>query len=63
MHQKGKKASLFNILGRPPLRFLKFFILKKGFLEGFPGFVVACLESYYVFLKYVKLWELEHRQK
>jgi glycosyltransferase involved in cell wall biosynthesis len=63
MHAKGKKASLFNILGRPPLRFIKFFLIKRGFLEGFPGFVVACLEAYYVFLKYVKLWELEHRQR
>ena len=34
------------------------YLLKAGFLDGLPGFVVAVLGSYYVFLKYAKLWEL-----
>ena len=36
-------------------------ILKQGFREGVAGFIVAVLGSYYVFLKYAKLWELESR--
>jgi hypothetical protein len=35
------------------------FIWKLGFLDGMPGFVIAVVSSYYVFLKYAKLWELQ----
>lgn len=58
---KGAKASIFDITIRPLARFIKGFFLKKGFLEGFPGFIVSVLESYYVFMKYIKLWELNRR--
>lgn len=59
MFKKGEHFSLLKLLVRPIGRFLKFFVLKSGFREGFPGFVVASLEAFYVFLKYAKLWELE----
>jgi hypothetical protein len=29
-------------------------------MEGFAGFYVAVAAAIYVFLKYAKLWELEH---
>lgn len=59
--QRGKTASVFDVAIRPLARFIKGFFLKKGFLEGFPGFIVSVLEAYYVFLKYIKLWELNRR--
>ena len=62
LKKKGKSASLFTIVGRPFMRFLKFYFLRRGYREGFPGFIVAINESYYVFLKYVKLWELSRRE-
>jgi glycosyltransferase involved in cell wall biosynthesis len=60
MYANGKHASLVNLLLNPPARFLKFYMLKRGYREGLPGLIVALLESYYVFLKYAKLWELSH---
>jgi hypothetical protein len=33
------------------------YFLERGFLEGIPGFVIAVTGSFYVFLKYAKLWE------
>ena len=57
-----KEASISRMFVNPILRFLKFYFLKKGFLEGFPGLIVAILEAYYTFLKYVYLWEL-NREK
>ncbi len=35
------------------------FVLKRGFLDGWPGFVCSVMGSYFVFLKYAKLWELQ----
>lgn len=55
----GRRANVIKLLLHPPLRFLKFLILKQGIREGFPGILVAVLEAYGTFLKYLKLWELE----
>ncbi len=57
LHAKGAQASLADIFVRPVFRFIKFYFLKRGFRDGLPGFIVALLEMYYVFLKYIKLWE------
>ena len=61
--KEGKKPKLINIFVNPISRFFKFYILKKGYREGMPGLIVAILESYYTFNKYIKLWELEKRNK
>jgi glycosyltransferase involved in cell wall biosynthesis len=58
MAAQGRSGAGFAMLVHPPLKFLKMYLLKGGFLEGLPGFVVAVLGAYYVFLKYAKLWEL-----
>jgi len=57
LFKKGVKPSFFAVLTRPVARFFKFYVLRRGFLEGLSGFYVACIEAFYVFLKYVKLWE------
>jgi len=51
-----------DILLRPAFRFFRFYLWKRGFLEGFPGFFVAATAAIYVFLKYAKLRELELRE-
>lgn len=61
LYVKGKKASVSKLIGRPLARFFKFYILKRGYRDGVAGFIVALLETYYVFLKYVKLWELNRK--
>lgn len=49
----------FHLLVKPKVRFIKHYLLQKGFLDGFPGFVVSALQAYAVFLRYVKLWLLK----
>jgi glycosyltransferase involved in cell wall biosynthesis len=63
LYKRGRKTSLVDLSLRPLSRFVKFYFLKKGFLEGLPGLIVGCLESFSVFLKYAKLWELHHFSK
>ena len=58
MYEEGQTTSVLGILAKPFTRFVKHFILKKGYRDGLPGFLIAVLESYYVFLKYAMLWEL-----
>jgi hypothetical protein len=35
------------------------YIIKFGFLDGKHGLILAVLGSYYNFLKYIKLYEME----
>jgi len=57
MFEKGKKINRFKIIISPVFEFIKVFIFKLGFLDGFPGFYIAKTMSYYTFLKYIKLYE------
>ncbi|ANF51092.1 hypothetical protein A0O34_11460 [Chryseobacterium glaciei] len=57
MFEKGKKINRFKIIISPIFEFIKIFIIKLGFLDGFPGFYIAKTMSYYTFLKYIKLYE------
>lgn len=59
----NKKVGLRHLIINPISRFIKFFIIKKGFLEGIEGFLVAVNEAHYVFLKYAKIWELQKNSK
>jgi (heptosyl)LPS beta-1,4-glucosyltransferase len=57
--KKGKSFALADILIRPAVIFIKMYFIKKGFLDGLQGFILAVFSSAYVFTKYCKLWELK----
>lgn len=61
MLARRQRLPLFHMLFNPPLRFLRMYVFQRGFLDGLAGFIIAVLAAYYVFLKYVKLWELYRR--
>jgi glycosyltransferase involved in cell wall biosynthesis len=63
MHARNRHATILDILGRPIARFFKFYVAKRGFREGFPGLLVACMETWGVFLKYCMLWELTRTRR
>ena len=54
---EGRRASYAEILVNPQLAFARNFLLRAGFMDGAAGLVVSTLNSYYVFLKFAKLWE------
>jgi glycosyltransferase involved in cell wall biosynthesis len=54
---QGRRFSLTRALLHPPVKFLECFVWKRGFLDGWPGFVIAATSAFYVFAKHVKLWE------
>ena len=60
---RGEKFSWADLLVRPPWRFVKSYFIKRGFLDGPQGFIVALMSSFGVFVKYAKLLELwiQHR--
>ncbi len=52
----GARFRVRDLVLRPPARFLRCYVLRAGFLDGMPGFIIAVASSFYVFLKYAKLW-------
>jgi len=59
MIAEGRKFNFIDLIFRPPFRFIKEYLVKRGFMDGMPGFVIAISTVYYVFIKYAKLWELQ----
>jgi hypothetical protein len=55
--RRGRGAVLARMLFHPPAAFFRAYVLKRGFLEGVPGFILAVVAAFYSFLKYAKLWE------
>jgi glycosyltransferase involved in cell wall biosynthesis len=52
-----------DLLLRPPLRFLKGYFLRGGFLDGTHGLMIALLSAFGALMKYGKLWELSLRER
>lgn len=50
-----------QLVVKPPAAFIKMYILKRGFLDGIPGLLLALLSSFHVLCKYAKLWELKQK--
>ena len=62
-YQKGVRSSNFKIVTRPPLKFLRDFFWKKGFLDGSYGFIICLINSLSALLKYSKLKDLQEGKK
>jgi glycosyltransferase involved in cell wall biosynthesis len=57
-HNKGQDFHLWRLLIKPVSKFLEIYLLKRGFLDGMQGFIIAVSSSYSSFLKEAKLYEL-----
>lgn len=57
-YARGKRANAFDVLVRPPLRFVRMYVLQLGFLDGAHGLVLCVLAATQVALKYAGLWDL-----
>ena len=61
MFESGRRTHVLQLVLHPPLAFLRNYIAKGGLFLGAVGFVVSALNTYYVFLKFARLWELQQR--
>lgn len=57
MRQRGTRVGAAGLLLRPAGAFVRNYVLRGGWRDGTVGLVVSLLNSYYVFLKFAKLWE------
>ncbi len=55
--KQGKTIGGTGIFINSISAFIRTYLLKKGFLDGVPGLIIAMFTAYSVFLKYAKVWE------
>jgi glycosyltransferase involved in cell wall biosynthesis len=60
MSESGRRASLLQLAGHPPLAFLRNYFVLGGIRDGIPGLIISAMNAYYVFLKFAKLRELQN---
>ena len=60
LYRSGRKYTPLDLIIHPPSIFVKMYIQKLGFLDGFHGLMLAGLSSYHVLIKYLKLREMTH---
>jgi glycosyltransferase involved in cell wall biosynthesis len=60
MIESGRHASLLRLAGHPPLAFLRNYFARGGFRDGTAGFIISVMNAFYVFLKFARVWEIEH---
>ncbi|NBQ58986.1 MAG: glycosyltransferase family 2 protein [Opitutaceae bacterium] len=59
-HQaRGTRFSVLAAVIRPFWRFLRAYVLKLGFLDGFPGLYIAWATAFGAFVRYSRLYEAE----
>ncbi len=63
MYDAGRRARLFDLTWRPLSRFVKMYVIRQGFRDGYHGAVLCGLSAFHVFTKYAKLWNLERLEK
>jgi glycosyltransferase involved in cell wall biosynthesis len=56
--EKGKKAPFVTLILSPIVKFIKDFIIKKGFLDGKIGFRICRISAFATYTKYKKLRRL-----
>jgi len=62
LHARGRRAGIRHLVLRPCGRFAKFYLVKRGFLDGWRGLLLAYLAAHYVRLRYAKLMALQQAE-
>ncbi len=62
LYSKKIKSNWYKMLVHPFWAFFHFYIIRAGFLEGFHGLVIAINTAHATFMKYTKLYQLQHNQ-
>jgi glycosyltransferase involved in cell wall biosynthesis len=58
-HLKGDRFNWLRLLLKPPAKFIQQYVWYGMYRQGMAGFTLSVLWSYYIFLKEVKLYEID----
>jgi hypothetical protein len=58
----GAEWSLVAAVFRPWWRFFRAYVLRRGFLDGFPGFWIAIATAFFAFVRYSRKYEDDQKE-
>ncbi|MCR2745852.1 glycosyltransferase family 2 protein [Limnobacter parvus] len=61
--ERGKWPGVGKLVLSPVVRFIKFYVVRKGFLDGWPGLVHIAIGCFNSFIKYAKTRELMQQKR
>lgn len=56
---KGKRATIFQLIFKPPFSFFKTYFIQLGFMDGYYGFVLSVVSGISRFLRISKLFNMK----
>ncbi|UBF27177.1 glycosyltransferase family 2 protein [Kovacikia minuta CCNUW1] len=62
-HLRGDRFNWFRLLLKPPAKFVQQYLWYGMYRQGMAGFTLSVLWSYYIFLKEVKLYEIDWQMR
>lgn len=60
LHAAGVRGSYFRLIVSPPGAFIKQLVFKRGFLDGYPGWLAAASTAVAALIRHATLIELDH---
>jgi hypothetical protein len=63
LKKTGQQPSLCRLILKPIGKFIETYLIKRGFLDGLPGFIISVNASHSMFLKYAYLSEARIRNE
>ncbi|MFN0306249.1 MAG: glycosyltransferase family 2 protein [Burkholderiales bacterium] len=58
-----RSVSVLSMVGSPAVRFIRFYVVRRGFLDGVPGLIHITIGCWTSFMKYAKAWAIRQRTK
>ena len=62
MFESGRRTSRWKVATAGSTAFARSYLLKLGFLDGFPGYCIARFAAHNAYLKHLMLWEMQHER-
>ena len=59
--RNGKRARIIDFTLRPLYAFLYRYFVRLGLVDGIAGFTISVMEAHAVFMKYIKLYEIQNK--
>lgn len=63
MHARGRRCRWWDLVFRPLFAFIKFYFIKRGFLDGAFGLMIAQKGAHACQLRYAALWAVQNGVK
>jgi len=57
LRRRGVRPNILQLIYKPVGKFVETYLLKRGFLDGLPGFIISINAAHSIFLKYAFLFE------